>query len=491
MRSIRTLFDDAPDAIRRLFVTPQSRWTEADMWQLLSWLFYQEPAAVLRARALDVLGSMMTDDIILDFLYEIAPRRETFIRQGFDSGAHDARTFGAYFAKHFENYLRKRLGMLRQERESVATLASERRSSRHELVPRNSLDSPYVLHLLARCAHTVSHFDAYGLSPEYWTGSWSTKSIWPAPENIVGVESGKRAGDWVECTIFGPRAVAPARRALIQVFVHRPSKAHQARDMAKEFDSGARRLGAKGLGAPLPLGTKLLFAVDAPELRIRYPVQSMVWRGSTDSVSFSVKVPAGAPLGPVVGTITVAAEGIPIGLLNFKLQVEEQCSDILQAISHAARRFTQAFVSYATKDRDKVLQRVQVLQAAQIEFFQDVLSLDPGDRWKKEIYRHIDSCDLFLLFWSAAARKSRWVMKETRYAFDRQKGNPDADPAIRPVLIEEPIPAPPRYLKHLQFNDKLLALMGRGSPFASRRKVATSRAGSLRSAGTRPAGGRS
>jgi len=93
-----------------------------------------------------------------------------------------------------------------------------------------------------------------------------------------------------------------------------------------------------------------------------------------------------------------------------------------------------------------------------------VLDLEPGARWAQELYRHIDECDLFLLFWSKAARKSRWVMKEVRYAFDRQDGNQNAPPTIYPVIIENPSPLPPRYLKHLHFNDKLIYFMRRQRP---------------------------
>ena len=53
-----------------------------------------------------------------------------------------------------------------------------------------------------------------------------------------------------------------------------------------------------------------------------------------------------------------------------------------------------------------------MLQAAGISFFQDVLKLDPGVRWEREIYKNIDKCDLFLLFWSPAAKDLQWVIKE-------------------------------------------------------------------------------
>jgi hypothetical protein len=108
-----------------------------------------------------------------------------------------------------------------------------------------------------------------------------------------------------------------------------------------------------------------------------------------------------------------------------------------------------------------------MLRLFQIEYFQDLLSLEPGARWEQELYRHIDECDLFLLFWSKAARKSRWVMKEVRYAFDRKRGDDDAPPAIHPVIIEKPVPQPPRYLKHLHFGDKLIYFMKRQRPQSS------------------------
>ena len=96
-----------------------------------------------------------------------------------------------------------------------------------------------------------------------------------------------------------------------------------------------------------------------------------------------------------------------------------------------------------------------MLNALRLSYFQDILSLDPGDRWEHQLYRHIDSADLFLLFWSSAARESEWVSKEVRYALAR-KGSNDAPPEIMPVVIEEPWPPPPPELAHLHFGDHLL-----------------------------------
>lgn len=60
--------------------------------------------------------------------------------------------------------------------------------------------------------------------------------------------------------------------------------------------------------------------------------------------------------------------------------------------------------------------------------FHDILELDPGERWAQELYKHIDTCDAFFLFWSKAAKASEWVLREALYARDRQGGKNDTPP---------------------------------------------------------------
>jgi hypothetical protein len=109
----------------------------------------------------------------------------------------------------------------------------------------------------------------------------------------------------------------------------------------------------------------------------------------------------------------------------------------------------------------QVLKRAQALRAAHIEFFQDFLSIEPGERWERQLYKEIDLCDLFLLFWSASAAKSEWVLREAELAVARQNASPDEEPDITPIILEgPPVPQPiPDSLKHLQFNDYLVYLI--------------------------------
>jgi hypothetical protein len=121
------------------------------------------------------------------------------------------------------------------------------------------------------------------------------------------------------------------------------------------------------------------------------------------------------------------------------------------------------FISYAWADRNEVLKRTQMLALNGIEFFQDILALDPGERWERRLYREIDRSDVFYLFWSSAAKESTWVIKEVQYAMTRRGNDELAPPEILPVIIEGPPPVePPPELSHLHFNDRMIYFMQPG-----------------------------
>jgi hypothetical protein len=107
----------------------------------------------------------------------------------------------------------------------------------------------------------------------------------------------------------------------------------------------------------------------------------------------------------------------------------------------------------AQQDRVEVLRRAQVFSAVGVEYFADVMSLRSGELWESEIYRRIDDADVFMLFWSEAARQSAWVEREWRYALT-VKGLE----FIYPVVLELPMPPPPMELASLHFRTSLAYL---------------------------------
>ena len=118
-----------------------------------------------------------------------------------------------------------------------------------------------------------------------------------------------------------------------------------------------------------------------------------------------------------MGTVTVSNNGGPLGQVTFTLAVVipgRQHGGEPVPVGDASHHYRKAFVSYASADRPEVVKRVQMLGRLGIDYFQDVLWLEPGERWERQLFRYIEDSDLFLLFWSTAARKSEWVHKELR-----------------------------------------------------------------------------
>ena len=167
--------------------------------------------------------------------------------------------------------------------------------------------------------------------------------------------------------------------------------------------------------------------------------------------------------GNVIGTVAVSCNSVPVGHFKFKVKITaavegivEEDSTVRSAMPHSYKK---VFISYASQDRDEVLKRVQMLSHLKVNFFQDIVNLEPGDRWESELHRHIAESDLFLLFWSNAAKESKLVLQEVRYALQVKGGDDAKPPEILPVIIEgPPMIEPPEELSHLHFNDKLLYL---------------------------------
>ena len=270
--------------------------------------------------------------------------------------------------------------------------------------------------------------------------------------------------DVVDCTVFAPPSAAPGSSFLVQVFAHLPEEADDAKAIASELDLDARRRAFRSLQAPVPVGSRLDFELRLADAIVPDPIASVVWRRRTEAVQFEVRLPPDIPLGTAIGTVTISLDSVPLGHVKFKLEVEQAGAERQsEPQGEEARRYRFAFVSYSSKDRDEVLRRVQVLSLLGIEYFQDVLSLDPGDRWSQRIELGIDQCDLFLLFWSSDAKASEWVRREVRYALTRKGGDDLQPPEIRPVVLEgPPIVEPWEELSDLHFDDRhLYFLRGR------------------------------
>lgn len=265
--------------------------------------------------------------------------------------------------------------------------------------------------------------------------------------------------DTVECSVFGPPAVSPDQAVLIQVFLHLPEQAKRASFLASAMDSSTTLKGTRSLEIEIKRGARVEVSLAVNGLLIDEPVQSVVWWGKPVFCQFLVTIPAGTTGHSFFPVTRVSIDGNLVGCIKFR--ISSDCSAAnpqSKPLGDHARRYENAFVSYATRDRKEVLKRVQMLNVMKTKFFLDLLSLDPGDRWEKKLYETIRACDLFLLFWSQAAKDSQWVIREAEYALNQQSQNQNHEPDIVPVVLEQNVP-PPQSLAALHFNDRIQYLV--------------------------------
>ena len=290
-------------------------------------------------------------------------------------------------------------------------------------------------------------------------------TIGDAAEAAGGVLVGgiKGESDEVQCAVFSSPKVSPGDSFLVQVFAYLASQVTQVIDMATAADADAKQRDLVALDEKIERGQELVFELTMSGLEVNEPTtMRLVWKGKPKSVKFDVSVPEDCQPKSVTGTVDIYNLNVPIGNLRFKLDIvpreqAEAAPGRTSFPSQQYKRYRYAFISYASEDRAEVLRRVQVLPLVSIDYFQDITSLDPGDRWAKKLYTEIDKSDVFFLFWSKAARDSEWVEKEVLYAIERKHGDEDAAPVIKPVMLEGPPPVPPpERLRSLHFNDKIM-----------------------------------
>ena len=291
----------------------------------------------------------------------------------------------------------------------------------------------------------------------------------------VGLAGGtKRVADELQCSVYAPHEAVPGDGFQVQAFAHLAEHAPLLGALAKEAEPDSSRRGVDKLGS-VERGRELFFHLNMPGLEVDEPVQSIVWNGDIEPVQFGVNVPDSFKPRRINCKLTVSVEGVAIGHVKFVFAVvaapRPAEAEHPPVPSGDYVRYRKGFVSYASEDLAEVLPRVQVMTQLGIDCFQDLLSLKPGERWERKLYKRIDESDVFFLFWSAAAHKSEWVEKEVRYALGRKGADEEGPPEIMPVILQGPpqVP-PPSYLPDYHFNDPFALLIKAVGPPRSEKK---------------------
>jgi hypothetical protein len=281
----------------------------------------------------------------------------------------------------------------------------------------------------------------------------------------AAVDDAIAAVDEVHCTVFSPPEALPGDGFLVQVFAHLEEQSGVLEELAREADPDAKRQVSKPLKKEVARGTELTFHLTLKGLEVEPASQSATWEGEPLSVQFGVTVPDDCKPRKFFGEVVVCEDTVPVGRMMFTVRILAPGATPKTEPEPAGelQRFEQAFISYTSADRPEVMKRVQMLHHARIPYFMDLLTLEAGQDWEKEIYRRIDESDVFFLFWSQAASRSAYVRKEVERAARRKaeaaarehKDRDEVPPSIVPVNIEgAQLAPPPEDLNWIHFNDK-------------------------------------
>lgn len=232
----------------------------------------------------------------------------------------------------------------------------------------------------------------------------------PAP-----VSDASQAIDRVNFSVFVPGVIRPAQQFLLDLWVHLPTQTDEVTSLTHEF-ARARRLGVKPQVAVVH-GVALSVVLDLPALRIKDPNNTIFWNGEPDYASFVVEVPADVAVGDHPGRVIVTASGVPIAKIAFCLPIEAEGTRVEKApreLPTVRHQPHSAFASFSGRDRKDVLGRVQGMTKVcqNLDVFVDVLSLRSGQDWEVQIRQQIPARDVFFLFWSFHASRSKEVEKE-------------------------------------------------------------------------------
>lgn len=270
-----------------------------------------------------------------------------------------------------------------------------------------------------------------------------------------------KVGDTVACSVYAPQEAAPYDPVQIQVWLHLLEEATAVGQLAVSIDDTAVLRQFSNLGVPVQPGERLRLVLSLRGETGTEQTRETTWKGSRESQQFVVDIPDDPGKQKVFFVLRVFLQRddwMPVGEISFFIKVAGATS-AGKPVGSEAKRYHYAFVSYASKDRQEVLRRVQMLGIFDQKFFMDVLSLQPGEEWEPALEQHILDCDLFLLFWSTNARNSEWVLREVKFALARKNGRRDAPPLIQPIPLELPVVPPPPELGHLHVNDHILYLI--------------------------------
>lgn len=295
------------------------------------------------------------------------------------------------------------------------------------------------------------------------SGGAASKVDWGDVSGAGGLGMGAQKEsleDEVDCTLYAPPAARAGTSFVIQVFAHLAEQAEGLYDIAKALDEETKKQAAGKLKKKIARGSMLTFKLTMPGLDVAETEESGDWDGEPLDIQFIVSVPGDHTSGNRFGKVSVYENEKKIGTIAFRIEILARSQEIAQPavpalVTTPMTRHESAFISYASEDKAEVYDFLRLLDGFGVTYHVDIFDIPAGERWEQKLYEFIDSDDLFLLFWSKAASRSEWVLKEAERANSKTGKERKNPPKIVIYQLETPPEAKiPDWLKDIQYDRK-------------------------------------
>ena len=273
----------------------------------------------------------------------------------------------------------------------------------------------------------------------------------------------------VQFSVYRPGTVQPERWYLLLAFAHlserRPDAPEDEPDPVEEVQRQARLVLEKKFDEyvdlradaeqAVPREGELTFVPQIPGVQFNPPSRSFFWTEPVHREEFRLRASAGLDGQTARGRLTVFLGSVIVAEVSLAIRVdgghraEPSASPTDVAFGRPYRKI---FASYSHQDVAIVEEFEQYFKTVGDRYLRDWIDLRAGEAWCERLEELIREADVFQLFWSTNAMRSRFVRQEWEYAL--ALGRPYF---VRPVYWEEPMPSdpaeklPPEALLRLHF----------------------------------------
>ena len=251
-------------------------------------------------------------------------------------------------------------------------------------------------------------------------------------------------------TAYYPKEVEPRVWHPLHAYIFRESAASQveadARERLGERINQYRRL-SKTARRPIAKGSTITAIPRLEGFQFNPPSQTVELLEDWHRLDFRLRARPELVGTASNGLLTFTVEGVIVADIPISIYVGDRPMTA-EMVHVPGRPYGAIFCSYSRRDTCVVKHVERACKTLGIDYLRDVVSLRSGEPWQPALLSMIERADIFQLFWSRNAVRSKYVEEEWRYALRLGR---EPSRFIRPVYWTEPMPSPPPELGHLTF----------------------------------------